>query len=118
VTALHVDGADETARALAKTAVDVKDLPALAEVASTAADVMRGFIPVWRGDARDTIKGTSTKGEAVVTFGGPRAPHAFAIARNHPSRFVQRTDRLMETRAAEILDDGLTDTFTRNGLST
>lgn len=118
MTGLHVDGADETARALSKTAVDVKDLPALATVASTAADAMRGFIPVWRGDARSTIRGTTEKGEAVVTFGGARAPHAFAIARNHPSRFVEKTDRLMETRAVEILDDGLTDTLTRNGLIT
>lgn len=116
MSALHVDGADETARALASVADGVKDLPAFAEVASTAADAMRGFIPVWRGDARSTIKGTSSKGEAVVTFGGERAPHAFPIARNHPSRFVEKTDRLMETRAVEILDDGLTDTLTRNGL--
>lgn len=112
-----VDGADETAQAFASVAADLKDLPAFVEVAEVAADTMRGFVPVWRGDLRSTIKGTSSKGEAVVTFGGNRAPHAFPVARNHPSRFVQRTDRLMETRAVEILDDGVTDTLTRNGLT-
>lgn len=116
MTSLHVDGADETRRALASVADDVKDLPALAQVADAAADAMRGFIPVWRGDARSTIRATSSKGEALVTFGGARAPHAFPIARNHPSRFVEKTDRLMETRAVEILDDGVTDTLNRNGL--
>jgi hypothetical protein len=116
VSSLHVDGADETRRAFAAVADDVKDLPAYAEVASVAADAMRGFIPVWRGDARSTIKSSSSTGEALVTFGGARAPHAFPIARNHPSRFVAKTDRLMETRAVEILDDGLTGTLNRNGL--
>lgn len=113
---LHVDGADETARAFAQTAVDVKDLPALATVAETAADTMRGLIPVRRGDARASIAASWADGQAVVTFGGNRAPHGFAIAKTHPSRFVEKTDRVMETRAPQILEDGLTDTLTRNGL--
>jgi hypothetical protein len=117
VSNLHVDGADETRRALSSVADDVKDLPALAQVADAAADAMRDFIPVWRGDARSTIRATTSKGAAFVTFGGERAPHAFPIARNHPSRFVAKTDRLMETRAVEILDDGITDSLNRNGLS-
>lgn len=113
----HLDGADETAQALAAARDEVAHLDAAA-VAQTAADVMRGFIPVRTGAARSTIGvDTSTNGKAVVAFGGSRAPHAFAISRTHPSHFVERTDRVMETRAAELYEDEITDTLTRNGLT-
>lgn len=115
---LHVDGVTETALALSQVAVDVKDLDALVDVAEEAADTMRGVIPVLRGDARASIQAAHLNGQAIVTFGGPRAPHGFAIARTHPSRFVEKTDRVMETRAAQILEDGITDSLTRNGLTT
>lgn len=113
----HLDGAAETAQALAKAREEVENLDAAA-VATTAADVMRGFIPVKTGRARGSIAPDITsKGTAFVTFGGTKAPHGFVIAKTHPSDFVERTDRVMETRAADGFEAEITDTLTRNGLT-
>jgi hypothetical protein len=113
----HLDGATETAQALSQAREEVANLDAAA-VAQTAADVLRGFIPVKTGKAQSTIHvDSSTGARAVVAFGGSRAPHAFAIARTHPSHFVEKTDRVMEQRAAGLYEDEITDTLTRNGLT-
>lgn len=122
---IHVDGLKETTAALVAAGADVEDLKdVLGSVASEAADTMRGYVPVGsvlqprRAHVRDTIRPNRAKGAAIVTIGGAKAPHAQVLRASHPSRFVEKTDTHMETRAVEILTDGWNEIAKRNGLST
>lgn len=122
---IHVDGLRETTAALVAAGADVEDLKdVLGSVATEAADTMRGYVPVGsvlrprRAHARDTIRPNRAKGAAIVTIGGAKAPHAQVLRASHPSKFVEKTDAHMETRAVEILTDGWNEIAKRNGLST
>lgn len=118
-TGVHVDGLKETFKALEAAGTDVNDLKdVMGGVATAAAEVMRGYIPVAEGKARDSIRPNRAKGKAIVTLGGAKVPHAHVIRHTHPSRFVERTDTAMETRAVALLEEGVNDILTRNGLAT
>lgn len=116
--ATQVDGLNETTRALVKAGADVEELKdVMGGIATEAANVLRGFIPVASGRARDSVRPNRAKGKAVVTIGGARVPYAQVIRSTHPSRFVQRTDDVMETRAVDMLTEGWNDIAQRNGLT-
>jgi len=88
------------------------------DVAIEAAGVMRGFMPSDTGRARKSVRPARADGRAVVTAGGPEAPHVPVLRANHPSRFVARTDEVMETRLRDALETEWDQIATRNGLST
>jgi hypothetical protein len=117
-TGVHVDGLKDTVKALEAAGVDVNDLKdVMGGVAGEAAEVMRGYIPTASGRARDSIRPNRAKGKAIVTIGGAKVPYAHVIRHTHPSRFVERTDTAMETRAPAMLEDGVNEILTRNGLA-
>lgn len=114
----HVDGLNDTQRALEKAGADVDELKdVMGGIATEAATVLRGFIPVRTGRAHDSVRPNRAKGKAIVTIGGARVPYAQVIRSTHPSRFVQRTDAVMENRAVTMLETGWNDIAQRNGLT-
>lgn len=113
----RVTGADDAKRAFQAASDDLDTMEAYADIASEAAGVMRGFMPVRTGRARDSVRPARAEGRAVVTAGGPTAPYVPVLRSNHPSRFVQRTDAAMEQRAADRLEAEWDQIATRNGLS-
>lgn len=124
MTGIKVDGLRDTTRALEAAGVAVDDLKdVLGSIANEAAEHMRGFVPVGsrlqarRAHVRDTIRPNRAKGAAVVTIGGAKAPHAHVLRATHPSKFVERTDAAMETRAVDMLTDGWNEIVKRNGLT-
>lgn len=121
---IHVDGLRETSNALVAAGADVEDLKdVLGSIAAEAADTMRGYVPVGsvlrkgRAHVRDTIRGNRAKGAAIVTIGGAKAPHAHVLRASHPSKFVEKTDTHMETRAVDLLTEGWSEIAKRNGLT-
>jgi hypothetical protein len=125
MTGIHVEGLRETSAALIAAGAEVDDLKdVLGSIAAEAAETMRGYVPVGstpqagRVHVRDTIRPNRAKGAAIVTLGGAKAPHAHVLRATHPSKFVERTDTHMETRAVEMLTDGWDEIAKRNGLST
>lgn len=99
---------------------DIKDV--FAEIASVSADVMQTFVPVRSGDLRRSVRGNRAKNKAVVTAGKARVPYARVINYGWPARgirpadFTGRTDSVMQGRAAELLESGLTRLLEKAGL--
>jgi len=115
---LGVEGLKDTTRAFEQAGVEVEDLKdVMGGIATEAAGVMKGFIPVASGRARDSIRGNRAKGKAIVTLGGARVPYAQVLRSTHPSKFVPRTDDVMETRSVDMLTEGWNDIAKRNGLT-
>lgn len=110
----HVD--NDASAALDKAAADLADVD-MGGITTEAVSAMRRFIPVDKGRARDSIQGSTANGRSVVTVGGPAAPHVPFIAATHPSRFIRRTDEVMERRASELLEEAWDDIAQRNGLT-
>lgn len=124
MTGVHVEGLRDTVRALEAAGAEVDDLKdVFGSIAAEAAEAMRGYAPVGsrlqagRAHMRDTIRPNRAKGKAVVTIGGAKAPHAHVLRASHPSRFVEKTDARMEERTVTMLEDGLNEILTRNGLT-
>lgn len=120
--AIRVEGVEPVVEALEGVADAVPD--ALDTIAAEVADTLRDYAPVGsrrpqRGRVHlvDTIRVANAEGIAAATFGGARAPHAWAVRATHPSRFVERTDRHMADRAAALLEQAIDDTNDRNGLT-
>lgn len=113
---VDADGASQafkdTAGDLTSGAMD----PAFTDLAREAAETMRGFMPSRTGRARRSVRPEPADGRAVVTAGGPEAPHVPVLRANHPSRFVPRTDAAMEQRAADRLEQEWDHIASRNGL--
>jgi cytidylate kinase len=107
---------DDASSALDKAAADLADID-VGGITTEAVATMRRFIPVDKGRARDSIQGATANGRAVVTVGGPSAPYASVLAATHPSRFVRRTDEVMERRTTELLTEAWDDIAQRNGLT-
>lgn len=122
--AVHIEGLREMTRAMEKAGIEVEDLKeAMHQVAAEATRVMQPHIPTRSGKLRNSARPNKAKGKAVVTIGRATVPYAGPIQygwrkRNiKPARYVEKTDAVMDTRAAEILEDGW-DTITRkHGLS-
>lgn len=107
-------GAPQTLRSAAS---DLDSMDAYGAIAVEAAGVLRGFMPVDTGRARASVRPARAEGMAVVTAGGPEAPHVPVLRATHPSRFVQRTDAVMEQRAADALEREWDHIAQRNGLA-
>lgn len=121
--AVHVSGLREITRAMEKAGVDVEELKdAMGAVAAEAATTMQGFVPTRTGRLRGSVRGNRAKGKAIVTAGTARVPYAGAVQygwprRNiKPARYVERTDAVMDDRAAAILEAGWEEIANRNGL--
>lgn len=118
-----VAGHDDLTTSLRSAADDLVDVE-LDAVAREAAGVMASLVPVRSGRLRASIRTVEgSDGRAVVTIGGPTVPYASVIQygsrrRNiDPARFVERTDAVMETRAARGLEDGWNTIAERHGLT-
>jgi hypothetical protein len=117
-----VQGMREMIRDLIKAGVDVEDVKdALAEVAKVGAYVAANLAPRRSGALVATIRGNRAKGKAVVTAGRARVRYAGAInygwpKRNiRPAHFLQKTDKVMETRAPEIFEEEIEKIFKKYG---
>jgi hypothetical protein len=120
---VYVKGLRETIRTLEKLGVDLNELKdVMANVSSTAAEIMQGFVPVQSGKLRASVRGNRAKGKAVVTVGRARVPYAGPInygwaSRNiAPANFVKKTDEVMDDKALEMLDEGVQDLIKKYGL--
>lgn len=87
----------------------------MGRIATEAAATMHGFIHRDTGALAGTVRAVAGGLAAGVTVGGPRAP--YARAHDRLVRFVDRTDRVMETRAPQILDDAWGAITERHNLS-
>lgn len=121
---IAVEGLRDKVRALERAGAEVEDLKdAMGAVAKLAADTMAGFAPSKTGALRASIRGNRAKGKAVVTAGKARVRYAGPInygwaARNiAPANFIAKTDKVMETKAAQLLEDGINDILTRENLT-
>jgi hypothetical protein len=112
-----VSGDSELIAGLRAAAADLQRAD-LSSVADQAAVVMAGFIPVRTGRARRSIAVVPARGGvAQVTAGGPRAPYVPILRTRHRSRFVERTDAVMESRAAELIEQEWNAIAERHGLT-
>ena len=80
-----------------------------------AADTMRGFTPRRTGRLADSARGNRAKGNATVTVGTARINYAWAVQRR--AGFIEKTDKAMETRTVQLLEDGWADIAERHGLT-
>jgi hypothetical protein len=120
---VSVQGLRDLNRGLLRAGVDVEDLKDVyAEIAKVGAYVASNFAPRDSGALAATIRGNRAKGKAVVTAGKARTPYAGAINYGWPRRgisanpFLQKADKVLETRAPEIFEAGLDDLMKKNGL--
>lgn len=121
---VYIQGLREITRAMEKAGVDVEELKdVMGRIASKATDVMQPFIPKRSGALRASARGNRAKGKAVVTIGKARTPYAAPIQwgwakRNiKPAGFVEKTDREMEPKVVQMLEDGWGEIAERHGLT-
>lgn len=121
---VQVDGLRETVRDLERVGVEVADLKTVfGTIAAEGAHVAETFTPHASGALAATVRGNKAKNKAVVTFGTARIRYAGPIiygwpARNiAPAQTVERTDAVMDTRAPQLLEEGLTDIYERYGFA-
>lgn len=124
VTGVHIEGLRETTRALERAGVQINDLKdVMGGIAAEATRVMQGFIPSVSGALRASARGNRAKGKAVVTIGRATVPYAAPINYGWPRRnitaadFTGRTDAVMEHKAVQMLDKGIGDILTKEGLT-
>lgn len=117
-----INGLRELVLDLVKAGVDVEDLKDVnAEVAKVGAYVAANLAPSRSGALARTVRGNRAKGKAVVTAGRGRVRYAGPINYGWPKRniraalFLQKTDKVMETRAPEIFEKGIAKIFEKHG---
>lgn len=122
-TGVHVEGLRETIKGLERMGVEAQELKdVMGPIAAEAAETAQRFIPELSGALRRSARGNKAKAKAVVTVGSVRLPYAGPIAwgwEQHnirPSLFPQKTDRVMEKKAPEMLEVGLQKIIERHGL--
>lgn len=123
-TGVHVEGLRDKVRALEAAGVEVAELKdVMGGIASTGAEILAGYLPSRTGRLRGTARGNKAKGSAVVTVGRASVPYAGPIIygwpkRNiHASQAIEQTDRIMETKAVEMLEAGFQTICERHGLA-
>lgn len=121
---VQVEGLKGLVRDLERTGVEVDDLKdVFGAVAAEGARVASGFTPRDTGALRATVRGNRAKNKAVVMFGKGKVKYAGPILYGWPkrnivgSRTIARTDDVLARTAPQLLDQGLTDLLTRNGLT-
>lgn len=120
---IEVEGLREKVKALEKASVEVDELKdVMASIATEAAQTLASYTPSMSGKLRGTVRGNRAKGSATVTVGRASVPYAGPIIYGWPHRHipnsqaVERTDAVMDDRAAELLEDGFNAIIERNGL--
>jgi hypothetical protein len=120
---VQVEGLRETVRALQRAGIEVQDLKEIfGGIAAEGASVAAGFAPRLTGRLAASIRGNRAKNRSVIAAGRARIPYAGPInygwrARGiEPSMFMQRADKVMEPRAVQMLDEGLTALIAKVGL--
>jgi hypothetical protein len=119
---VSVEGLRSLNRDLLAAGADLDDLKDVyAEVAKVGAYVASNLAPTKTGALAATIRGNRAKGKAVITAGKGRVKYAGAINYGWPRKgiranpFLQKADKVMETRAPEIFEAGLAELFEKNG---
>ena len=123
-TGVHVEGLRDKVRALEAAGVEVEELKeVMGGIAAEAAEILAGFIPTDTGRLRGTVRPNKAKGSAVVTVGRASVPYAGPIIYGWPKRnirstdAIEQTDRIMETKAVEMLEAGFQTIMERHGLA-
>ena len=121
---IAVEGLRETVRDLQKVGVEVEDLKdVFGAIAAEAAEVAARHAPSQSGALRNSVRGNRAKGKAVIMAGRARVPYAGAINYGWPKRnikgrmFLQEADKVMETRAPEMFEEGLAAIFEKIGFT-
>lgn len=121
---VEVDGLRDMVRDLEKAGVEVTDLKEVfSRIADEGADTGRGFTPKKSGALASSVRGNKAKNKAVVTWGKARTPYAGPILYGWPkrgikgSRTTEKTDGVMDTRAPQMLEEGISDVITKYGFN-
>lgn len=122
--AVKIENLPHILRQLQDLGADIEDLKdVMARIAAEGSEVMQGFIPTKSGKLRASTRGNRAKAKAVVTTGRASVPYAGPInygwrRRNiTPADFTGKTDQVMETKATQMLEQGITDLIKRRNLT-
>lgn len=120
----YVSGLRETVKQLEALGTDVDDLKdTFAAIAAEAVDVMQPLIPSRSGKLRASARGNRAKNKAVVTIGRASVRYAAPINYGWPKRhiraanFTGKTDKAIEPKVYELLEQGINTAIEKNGLS-
>lgn len=120
----YVSGLRETVKQLEGLGTDVDDLKdTFAAIAAQAVDVMQPLIPSRSGKLRASARGNRAKNKAVVTIGRASvryaAPINYGWPKRHirPANFTAKTDKAIEPKVYELLEQGINTAIEKNGLS-
>lgn len=120
---VDVAGVREIARGLEAAGVDVAGQDGMGSIATEAGGIVARLVPSRSGRLRASVRTSREKGRSVVTVGNAQVLYAPVIQygwrrRNiRPARFAERTDAVMETRAAQLLEDEWNTIAERHGLT-
>lgn len=121
---IAVQGLRELNRDLIKVGAEVEDLKdVFGGIAREGAETAQRFAPRKSGALDSTIRGNRAKGKAVVTVGRAKVRYAGPTNYGWPARnikgaqFLAKTDAVMETKAPELLENGLAAVFEKNGFT-
>jgi hypothetical protein len=119
----RVEGLSQVVRDLQAVGAEVEDLKgAFGEIADTGAQIAKRYTPSRSGKLRGATRGNRAKNKAVITQGRATVPYAGPINYGWPRRNIepalqlQRTDRDMEPRALQLLEDQINEAIERRGL--
>lgn len=116
----YVQGLREVVRNLEKAGVEASDLKGVFEpIGQMIVADARTLAPKRTGALGLALKSTKTKNKAAVRAGSARVQYAGAINYGWPSRnikaslFLQRAIDSNESKAIQMMDEGLTELFNR-----
>lgn len=121
---IAVEGLRGLNRDLLNVGVEVGDLKDVyGEIARVGAETAADFAPAKSHALEQTIRGNRAKGKAVITAGRARVRYAGPINYGWPKRniegaqFLAKADKVMEEKAPQMLEDGITAVLGRNGFN-
>lgn len=121
---IAVEGLRGLNRDLLNVGVEIEDLKDVyGEIARVGAETAADFAPAQSHALEQTIRGNRAKGKAVITAGRARVPYAGPINYGWPKRniegaqFLAKADKVMEEKAPQMLEDGITAVLGRNGFN-
>lgn len=120
---VEIEGLRQMIRTLEKAGVAVEDLKEVfSKISEAAAHEMQSHVPSRSGKLRASVKGSRAKNKAVVRAGSARVRYAGPINYGwakrgiKPANFSGKTDQVMQTKAIEMLEDGLKELLVHYGL--